>query len=98
MNHVIHFYFFNSPENTGAVTRLSNILNEVSNTSLKVSSSYFLPLRCFILRLNCLGFLQWPNDEDLTGAAMGLIRLQDTYALKASDISQGILWVEIPNI
>ena len=33
----------------------------------------------------------FPSDEDLTGAAMGLMRLQDTYKLDVHEISEGKL-------
>ncbi|XP_037084347.1 prolyl 4-hydroxylase subunit alpha-2-like [Pollicipes pollicipes] len=33
--------------------------------------------------------LRIPDDEDLTGAAMALIRLQDTYRLNTADIASG---------
>jgi prolyl 4-hydroxylase len=37
------------------------------------------------------GVLKFPSDEDLNGAAIALIRLQDTYNLDTSSISSGIL-------
>ena len=39
--------------------------------------------------MNAGGFL--PTNEDLTGVAEALLRLQDTYALQASQISGGDL-------
>jgi len=35
--------------------------------------------------------LRWPSDEDLNGAAIGLMRLQDTYRLDTDSLSRGIL-------
>jgi len=35
--------------------------------------------------------LRWPKDEDLNGAAIGLMRLQDTYRLDTSSLANGIL-------
>jgi len=35
--------------------------------------------------------LRWPNDEDLNGAALGLMRLQDTYRLDTDSLARGIL-------
>ena len=35
--------------------------------------------------------LSFASDEDLTGAAMGLMRLQDTYKLDVHEISEGKL-------
>jgi len=35
--------------------------------------------------------LRWPKDEDLSGAAAGLTRLQDTYRLDTSSLAKGIL-------
>jgi len=35
--------------------------------------------------------LRWPKDEDLNGAAIGLMRLQDTYRLDTSSLASGIL-------
>merc|ERR1711892_90233 len=35
--------------------------------------------------------LKWPSDEDLNGAATGLMRLQDTYRLDTDSLSRGIL-------
>ena len=34
--------------------------------------------------------LKWPSEDDLSGAAIALTRLQDTYNLSPSDIAQGI--------
>ncbi|KAK5975607.1 hypothetical protein GCK32_008133 [Trichostrongylus colubriformis] len=36
--------------------------------------------------------LCYPTQEDLTGAAMGLLRLQDTYRLDAADIADGRIY------
>lgn len=36
-------------------------------------------------------FLKFPSDEDLNGAAIALIRLQDTYKLETSSIARGEL-------
>ena len=33
--------------------------------------------------------LKWPSEDDLSGAAIALTRLQDTYNLSPSDMSQG---------
>lgn len=33
--------------------------------------------------------LQFPKEEDLSGAAIALIRLQQTYNLNASDLANG---------
>jgi len=35
--------------------------------------------------------LKWPSEDDLSGAAIALTRLQDTYNLSPSDMSQGKL-------
>jgi len=35
--------------------------------------------------------LLWPSDEDLNGAAVGLMRLQDTYRLDTDNLARGIL-------
>lgn len=35
--------------------------------------------------------LRWPSDEDLNGAATGLMRLQDTYRLDTESLAKGIL-------
>lgn len=35
--------------------------------------------------------LRWPSDEDLNGAAVGLMRLQDTYRLDTSSLANGVL-------
>ena len=35
--------------------------------------------------------LKWPSDEDLNGAAVGLMRLQDTYRLNTDKLARGIL-------
>ena len=35
--------------------------------------------------------LKWPSDEDLNGAAVGLMRLQDTYRLDTDSLARGIL-------
>ena len=35
--------------------------------------------------------LRWPSDEDLNGAAVGLMRLQDTYRLDTDSLARGIL-------
>ena len=35
--------------------------------------------------------LKWPSDEDLNGAAVGLMRLQDTYRLDTDNLARGIL-------
>lgn len=36
-------------------------------------------------------FLKFPSDEDLNGAAVALMRLQDTYNLDTSSIARGEL-------
>lgn len=36
-------------------------------------------------------FLTFPSDEDLNGAAIALIRLQDTYGLDTASIARGEL-------
>jgi len=36
-------------------------------------------------------FLKFPTDEDLTGAATALIRLQDTYKLDTASVARGEL-------
>lgn len=33
----------------------------------------------------------YPDEEDLDGAAVGLLRLQDTYQLKTDDLANGIV-------
>lgn len=35
--------------------------------------------------------LRWPSDEDLNGAATGLMRLQDTYRLDTDSLARGVL-------
>ena len=35
--------------------------------------------------------LRWPSDEDLNGAAVGLMRLQDTYRLDTDSLARGVL-------
>lgn len=35
--------------------------------------------------------LKFPSDEDLTGAAVALLRLQDTYQLDTSSVARGKL-------
>lgn len=35
--------------------------------------------------------LKWPSEDDLSGAAMALLRLQDTYKLGTSDLARGRL-------
>jgi prolyl 4-hydroxylase len=35
--------------------------------------------------------LRWPSDEDLNGAATGLMRLQDTYRLDTNSLARGVL-------
>jgi len=35
--------------------------------------------------------LKWPSDEDLNGAAVGLMRLQDTYRLDTDSLARGVL-------
>lgn len=36
-------------------------------------------------------FMKFPTDEDLTGAAAALIRLQDTYDMDTSSLARGEL-------
>lgn len=36
-------------------------------------------------------FMKFPSDEDLNGAAIALIRLQDTYNLDTASIARGEL-------
>ena len=38
-----------------------------------------------------MNVLKWPSEEDLSGAAIGLLRLQDTYKLNASSLAKGIV-------
>jgi len=38
-----------------------------------------------------MNYRLWPSDEDLNGAAIGLIRLQDTYKLSPSALARGVL-------
>jgi prolyl 4-hydroxylase len=40
---------------------------------------------------NYRSLLKFPTEEDLTGVAIGLIRLQDTYGLKTADLADGKL-------
>ena len=35
--------------------------------------------------------LKWPSDEDLNGAAVALMRLQDTYQVEPQDLADGVL-------
>jgi prolyl 4-hydroxylase len=35
--------------------------------------------------------VKFPEDDDLEGAAVGLLRLQDTYKLKTSDLANGFV-------
>jgi hypothetical protein len=44
--------------------------------------------REFIDKINTILF---PNDEDVEGGAIALMRLQDTYDLDAIDLSNGII-------
>lgn len=39
---------------------------------------------------NPVNSLKWPSEEDLNGAAVGLIRLQDTYKLNTEDLADGM--------
>lgn len=41
--------------------------------------------------INLTKFLTFPDEEDLTGAALGLIRLQSTYNLAERDLANGTL-------
>ncbi|CAL4081924.1 unnamed protein product, partial [Meganyctiphanes norvegica] len=36
--------------------------------------------------------LRWPDEEDLHGVAMGLMRLQDTYKLETSQMAKGLIF------
>lgn len=40
---------------------------------------------------NHRALLKFPSDEDLNGAAVALVRLQDTYKLDTAHVAQGIL-------
>lgn len=40
---------------------------------------------------NHRSLLKFPSDEDLNGAAVALVRLQDTYKLDTAHVAQGIL-------
>ena len=35
--------------------------------------------------------MKYPDDEDLEGAAVGLLRLQETYQLATSDLANGFV-------
>lgn len=35
--------------------------------------------------------MKYPDDDDLDGAAIGLLRLQDTYQLKTADLANGFI-------
>ena len=37
------------------------------------------------------GGLKWPSDDDLNGAAVALMRLQDTYKLDTASLAEGII-------
>lgn len=54
--------------------------------------------KCFIFNLEFLGnitnyrkILKFPSDEDLNGAAVALMRLQDTYDLDTASVAKGQL-------
>ncbi|VDM84567.1 unnamed protein product [Strongylus vulgaris] len=36
--------------------------------------------------------IRYPTEEDLTGAAIGLLRLQDTYRLDTKDLAEGRIY------
>lgn len=40
---------------------------------------------------NAKNILKFPTDEDLTGAATALMRLQNTYKLETSSLARGVL-------
>jgi len=60
---------------------------------------YFIGLKCetfhcFICEENITQYrnvLKFPSDEDLNGAAVALLRLQDTYQLDTSSVARGKL-------
>ena len=40
----------------------------------------------------------FPDNDDLYGSAMGLLRLQDTYDLQAADIANGLLGIDTAQV
>lgn len=45
----------------------------------------------FIKNVSYAGRTQFPEQEDLNGAAVGLLRLQDTYRLDTRDLANGVV-------
>lgn len=58
--------------------RLANSVYIFSGANCYLASASAFPLQ-----------VKYPDDEDLEGAAIGLIRLQDTYHLKTADLANG---------
>ena len=69
------------------IKRLTSDWKEVKNLmSSKVTEDSFANMTDSYERP-----LKWPSEDDLSGAAIALTRLQDTYNLSPSDMSQGNL-------
>ncbi|EPB69385.1 tetratricopeptide repeat protein [Ancylostoma ceylanicum] len=52
----------------------------------------------FIERMSNANYgIRYPTEEDLTGAAIGLLRLQDTYRLDTTDLAQGRIYKDQGN-
>ncbi|RCN52652.1 tetratricopeptide repeat protein [Ancylostoma caninum] len=52
----------------------------------------------FIERISNANYgIRYPTEEDLTGAAIGLLRLQDTYRLDTKDLAQGRIYKDQGN-
>ncbi|KAI6235644.1 Procollagen-proline 4-dioxygenase [Aphelenchoides besseyi] len=45
----------------------------------------------FLQNVSYAGRVQFPEEEDLSGAAVGLLRLQDTYRLDTKDLANGVV-------
>uniref|UniRef100_A0A914D6M8 Prolyl 4-hydroxylase alpha-subunit N-terminal domain-containing protein n=1 Tax=Acrobeloides nanus TaxID=290746 RepID=A0A914D6M8_9BILA len=45
----------------------------------------------FLQNISTTARYSFPQDEDLSGAAIGLLRLQDTYRLDTHDLARGIV-------
>ena len=62
-------------------------MNNKTHTGNKCTLTVF-SLFC---QYNSFSVFKWPSDEDLKGAAVGLIRLQDTYKLDSNDLASGYI-------
>uniref|UniRef100_A0A915DK77 Prolyl 4-hydroxylase alpha-subunit N-terminal domain-containing protein n=1 Tax=Ditylenchus dipsaci TaxID=166011 RepID=A0A915DK77_9BILA len=45
----------------------------------------------FLQNISSSGQAMFPNDEDLSGAVIGLLRLQDTYRLDTKQLANGVV-------